>query len=165
MALTPGYGDTPLADDELSALLPELVDVLDKPITRADIYDLEQGLQGQVVGELMPAALDGSLPLDELLSDSFIRDLHMQMFGRVWDWAAGGAKLSSTSASPTWCSRSNSTVSSKCIRSYTCQEPSAKTEASSSLVPMRWREIGSVKSPRLSRCSEARFKCRSGVDR
>lgn len=86
MARTP-YGETPLAHDELSALLPEVIDVLDQPITSADIYDLEQGIQERVFDELMPAALDGSLPLDELLRDHFVRDLHMRMFGRVWDWA------------------------------------------------------------------------------
>lgn len=64
-----------------------VVEVLDKPITRADVYDLEQGLQDQVFDLLMPSALDGSLSLDELLSDHFVRDLHARMFGPVWDWA------------------------------------------------------------------------------
>lgn len=35
----------------------------------------------------MPAAIDGSLSLDELLSDSFVRDLHTRLYGRVWGWA------------------------------------------------------------------------------
>ena len=48
MALSPGYGETPLPHDELDALLPEIVEVLDSPITRADVYDVEQGLQEQV---------------------------------------------------------------------------------------------------------------------
>ncbi len=75
MPLTPGYGETPLPHDELAALLPEVVEVLDKPITRADVYDLEQGLQDQVFDLLMPTAVEGSLSLDELLSDHFVRDL------------------------------------------------------------------------------------------
>ena len=62
MPLTPGYGETPLPHDELDALLPEVIEILDKPITRADVYDVEQGMQDQVVEELMPAALDGSRP-------------------------------------------------------------------------------------------------------
>lgn len=81
--LTPGYGETPLPHDELAALLPEVVEVLDKPITRADVYDLEQGLQDQVFDLLMPTAVEGSLSLDELLSDHFVRDLHARMFGPV----------------------------------------------------------------------------------
>jgi fido (protein-threonine AMPylation protein) len=93
MPLTPGYGETPLAHDELTALLPEVIDVLDKPITRAAVYDLEQGLQDRVFDELMPSALDGSLPLDELLSDYFVRDLHTRMFGPVWNWAGRWRRL------------------------------------------------------------------------
>jgi fido (protein-threonine AMPylation protein) len=87
MPLTPGYGETPFPHDELTALLSEVVDMLDKPITRAAVYDLEQGLQDRVFDELMPSALDGSLPLHELLSDYFVRDLHTRMFGPVWNWA------------------------------------------------------------------------------
>lgn len=93
MPLTPGYGETPLPYDELTALLPEVVDLLDKPITRAAVYDLEQGLQDRVFDELMPSALDGSLPLDELLSDYFVLDLHTQMFGPVWNWAGRWRRL------------------------------------------------------------------------
>jgi fido (protein-threonine AMPylation protein) len=87
MPLTPGYGETPLPHEELAALLAEVVEVLDKPITRADVYDLEQGLQDRVSGELMPPAIDGSLPVDELLNDTFVRDLHTRLYGPVWDWA------------------------------------------------------------------------------
>jgi hypothetical protein len=87
MPLTPGYGETPLPHDELTALLPEVVEVLGMPIARAAVYDLEQGLQDLVFDELMPAALDGSLALDELLSDYFVRDLHARLFGPVWNWA------------------------------------------------------------------------------
>lgn len=50
-------------------------------------YDLEQGLQDRVADELMPAAIDGSLPLDALLNDYFVRDLHARLFGPVWNWA------------------------------------------------------------------------------
>lgn len=87
MPLTPGYGETPLPHDELDALLPEIVEILDKPITHADVYDVEQGMQDQVVEELMPAALDGTLPLDDLLSDHFVCDLHTRLFRPIWEWA------------------------------------------------------------------------------
>lgn len=87
MPLTPGYGETPLPHDELSALLPEVVGVLGEPVTLADVYDLEQALQGQLQEEFMVAAVDGSLPLDELLADHFVRDLHARMYGPIWKWA------------------------------------------------------------------------------
>jgi fido (protein-threonine AMPylation protein) len=93
MPLTPGYGETPLPQEELTALLPEVIDVLDKPIRRADVYDLEQGIQDKAFDELMPSAVDGSLSLDELLTDYFVRDLHTRLFGPVWAWAGRWRRL------------------------------------------------------------------------
>lgn len=93
MPLTPGYGETPLPQDELTALLPEIVDILDVPVTRAEVYDLEQGLQDQVVDELMPAALDGSLTLDDLLTDHFVRELHSRLFAPIWQWGGRQRQL------------------------------------------------------------------------
>ncbi|MDZ7884144.1 MAG: Fic family protein [Mycobacterium sp.] len=87
MPLTPGYGETPLPHDELSALSPGVVAILGKPITKAAVYDLEQGIQDQVSEELLTAAIEGSLLLDELLSDHFVRDLHARLYGDIWVWA------------------------------------------------------------------------------
>ena len=42
MPLTPGYGETPLPHDELTALLPHVVKVLEKPVSRAAVYDLNK---------------------------------------------------------------------------------------------------------------------------
>jgi hypothetical protein len=69
MPLEPGYDETPLPEDELIALLPHVVEVLDKPICRADVYDLEQAVQGQVSENLLTAAFAGSLQPDDRLSD------------------------------------------------------------------------------------------------
>jgi hypothetical protein len=41
----------------------------------------------------MPAALDGSLPLDDLLNDHFVRDLHTRLFGPIWQWAGRRRQL------------------------------------------------------------------------
>jgi fido (protein-threonine AMPylation protein) len=87
MPLTPGYGETPLPHDELTALIPSVVEILDKPITKAAVYDLEQGVQDQVSEELLAAAIEGSLLLDELLNDYFLRDLHTSLYGDIWVWA------------------------------------------------------------------------------
>ena len=57
MSLTPGYGGTPLPDDELVALLPDVVQILGEPVTRAAVYDLEQGIWDQVAEELLIVAL------------------------------------------------------------------------------------------------------------
>lgn len=37
--------------------------------------------------------LEGSLPRDELLHDSFVRDLHTRMLGLVWNWAGRWQRL------------------------------------------------------------------------
>lgn len=87
MPLAPGYGGTPLPHDEFASLRPSIVGILDAPVTRAAVYDLEQGVQDQVSEELMTAAIEGSLLLDELLSDHFIRDLHLRLYGDIWVWA------------------------------------------------------------------------------
>lgn len=62
-------------------------------MTLADVYDLEQALQGQLQEEFMAAAIDGSLPLDELLTDYFVRDLHARMYGPIWEWAGKWRRL------------------------------------------------------------------------
>jgi fido (protein-threonine AMPylation protein) len=87
MPLTPGYGETPFPHDELMALLPDVVEVLETPVSRAAVYDLEQAVQEQVSEELLTAAFNGSLSLDELLTDYFVRDLHERLYGDIWSWA------------------------------------------------------------------------------
>ena len=87
MALTPGYGETPVPDDELDALLPLAREVLVTPATKAAVYDLEQTIQDEVAEELLTAVLDGDLALDELLVDRFVRELHHRLYGDLWTWA------------------------------------------------------------------------------
>ncbi len=47
MPLTPDYGETPIFDEELDALVPEVRALLGDPITKAAVYDLEQAIQGR----------------------------------------------------------------------------------------------------------------------
>ena len=37
--------------------------------------------------KLLTAAIEGSLLLDELLSNSFVRELHTRLYGDIWIWA------------------------------------------------------------------------------
>ncbi|GAA2012879.1 Fic family protein [Microbacterium ulmi] len=87
MPLTPGYGETPVTDDEADALLPQARELLGEPITKADVYDLEQAVQEEVAEELVTAVLDGALTVDELLTDHYVRDLHRRLYGDIWTWA------------------------------------------------------------------------------
>ncbi len=87
MTISPGYGETPIDGDELDALLPSARELLDEPITKAAVYDLEQAIQDQVAEELVTAILASELDLDELLTDHFVRDLHRRLYGDIWTWA------------------------------------------------------------------------------
>ncbi|MCI1748395.1 MAG: hypothetical protein LKI24_10045 [Acidipropionibacterium sp.] len=87
MSFTPGYGETPVPDDELDALLPEAHRLFEDPITKAAVYDFEQAIQDQTAEELLTSVLYGRLTIADLLSDLFIRDLHRRLYGDVWTWA------------------------------------------------------------------------------
>ncbi len=68
MSLTPSYGETPLPDDELEALLPSVRATLGEPVTKADVYELEQVVQVELSEELVPAVAGGELTPEELLT-------------------------------------------------------------------------------------------------
>ena len=87
MPLTPGYGETPLPDDELAALLPDVVQILGEPVTMGCGLRLEQGIQEQVAQELLTAALGASLEPSDLLTEYFLKDLHARLYGDIWIWA------------------------------------------------------------------------------
>lgn len=87
MTLPPGYGETPVTDDELEWLLPGIRELLEEPVSKAAIYDLEQAVQADVTEQLLPRVLSGGLSLGELLSDRFLRELHKLLYGDIWAWA------------------------------------------------------------------------------
>jgi fido (protein-threonine AMPylation protein) len=116
MSLMPGYGETPLPDDELAALLPDILQILGEPVTRAAVYDLEQGIQEQVAEELLTAALEASLEPSELLTDYLLKDLHARLYGDIWTWAGNGGRTMSTSGLHT--SRLLSTSAIRWARSF-----------------------------------------------
>lgn len=87
MPLTPGYGETPVPDDDLDSLLPSIRDLIGQPVSKAAIYDLEQGIQASVTETRLTDVLEGRLTLAELLDDHFVRELHKQLYGDIWIWA------------------------------------------------------------------------------
>jgi len=72
MPLEPGYGETPLSDDELNALLPHVVATLGTPVSKADVFDLESAVLQDVAEGLLAAVFNRELTLDELLTDQFL---------------------------------------------------------------------------------------------
>lgn len=87
MTFDPGYGETPLPFEELDALLPRARAILDEPITKAAVYDLEQAIEASVAEELITEVLEGRLTLEALLEPGFLRNLHEQLYGSIWQWA------------------------------------------------------------------------------
>ncbi|MGE0687903.1 MAG: Fic family protein [Dehalococcoidia bacterium] len=87
MNLTPDYGETLLPYEELDALLPTARSLLNEPITKAAVYDLEQGIEVEVKETYLTAVLEGDLVLDELMDAHFVRKLHGELYGEIWSWA------------------------------------------------------------------------------
>ncbi len=87
MALAPGYGETPLPDDELVWLVPAALEALGEPVRKADIYDLEEAEYEVVAERLIQQVLDGDLDVEDLLRDGFLRDLHTNLYSGIWRWA------------------------------------------------------------------------------
>ena len=53
-------------------------------VRKADLYDLEQAVWAEVAEAQLTAILGGSLPLADILTDHFVRDLHASLYGAIW---------------------------------------------------------------------------------
>lgn len=87
MTFEPGYGETPLDPDDEDALTPAARAVLGDPPLKAAIFDIEQQIERAVAEELIRAVLDRTLGLSELLTPTFVFELHARLYGAVWLWA------------------------------------------------------------------------------
>lgn len=87
MTLAAGYGETPLDPEEAGALTAQARALLGDDPTKADLYEAEQAVLAEVSEDLLDAVADGALGLDEILSDHFLRDLHLRLYGDIWTWA------------------------------------------------------------------------------
>jgi fido (protein-threonine AMPylation protein) len=87
MTLAPGYGETPLDPEEAGALTAQARALLGDAPTKGDLYEAEQVVLAEVSEDFLDTVADGALGLDELLSDHFLRDLHLKLYGDIWTWA------------------------------------------------------------------------------
>lgn len=69
-----GDGHTELSDDDRVGLIPSDI------ATRGDLFAAEER-------NIARARLRRSPPIRTLLDDGYLRRLHAQMFGEVWEWA------------------------------------------------------------------------------
>ncbi|CAN5403691.1 hypothetical protein BH09ACT12_BH09ACT12_12320 [soil metagenome] len=92
MSFRPDYGETLVGDEEADALTPAAREILGDPIRKADLYDLEQQIQSEVADEWWGILLNRDVPVHDLLTDHFVRDLHRGLYAPVWEW--GGRQRS-----------------------------------------------------------------------
>lgn len=81
MGIEPGYGETLVSEDELDALLPRARALLGEPVSKAAVFDLEQGIQEATTKQLLSEVLSGALQVPDLLTDFFVKDLHALLYG------------------------------------------------------------------------------------
>lgn len=87
MTLAPGYGDTPLDPAEADALTSRARVLLGGNPTKADLYEAEQAIFAEVSEQFLSTVADGTLGLPEIVSDHFLRDLHLTLYADIWTWA------------------------------------------------------------------------------
>lgn len=75
--LTYDDGQTPIDDDEKEALIIKSIS------TRGELDEFEQ----QNIEDVIQWSLTRKFKPAQILSESFIKDLHKKMYGRVWRWA------------------------------------------------------------------------------
>ncbi|MDP3393048.1 mobile mystery protein B [Sediminibacterium sp.] len=70
-------GQTPLDEDEKEGLLIKSIS------TRGELDEFEQ----QNIEDAIQWSLTRKFKQEQILSETFIQDLHKKMYGRVWSWA------------------------------------------------------------------------------
>ena len=87
MTVGPGYGATPLEPDEADALTADAREAFGDQARKIDLYEAEQAINDEVSIALLDDIADGRLLLADILTDSFLRDLHRKLYGDLWSWA------------------------------------------------------------------------------
>lgn len=83
MGLSPGYGETPLEGDRIDALEPLVLDRYGRIPSKAEIYDLETELLLIARTKLLEDVDAARLSLDNILSTSFLVQLHEMLFAGI----------------------------------------------------------------------------------
>lgn len=87
MGLSPGYGETPLDGDELSALEPHILESFSHPPNKLANHHLEQRILAAARTRFLENIDAARLSLDDILTTSFLVQLHEQLFAGIWTWA------------------------------------------------------------------------------
>lgn len=87
MDIGPGYGETPLKPEEADALTPQAREIFGDQPKKIELYEAEQAISDDVSIALLDDIVDGRLELADILTDTFLRDLHRKLYGGLWSWA------------------------------------------------------------------------------
>ncbi|CAG7844909.1 hypothetical protein USB125703_01161 [Pseudoclavibacter triregionum] len=87
MGVDPGYGETPVDPEEADALTPQAREILGDAPKKIDLYEAELTINDEVSIAFLDDIADGRLVLTDILTDSFLRDLHQKLYGDLWTWA------------------------------------------------------------------------------
>lgn len=85
-------GQTPLDPDEVEGLL------IDSIATRSELDEFEQ----QNIEQAMQWLMTRSFKKEQILTESFIKQLHKRMYGDVWVWAGDFRKTEKNIGVPKW---------------------------------------------------------------
>lgn len=87
MRVEPGYGETPLEPEEVDALTPPAREIFGDSPKKIELFQAEQAIGEEVGVALLLEVAAGRLILSDLLTDSFLRNLHRQLYAELWTWA------------------------------------------------------------------------------
>lgn len=80
MRVGPGYGETPLEPEEADALTPRAREIFGNQPKKFELYEAEQAIADEVSIALLGEVVAGRLTLDEILTDTFLRNLHQKLY-------------------------------------------------------------------------------------
>ncbi len=87
MSLNPGYGETPVDGDELGAIEPSVLESFGGIPTKKAIHYLEQGTLAATRARFLSEINRHQLHLEDILTTSFLVELHRNLFSGIWSWA------------------------------------------------------------------------------
>lgn len=87
MGIEPGYGETSLEPEEVDALTPQAREIFGDHPKKIELYQAEQAINDDVSIALLDDIVDGRLELADILTYTFLRDLHQKLYGDLWTWA------------------------------------------------------------------------------
>ena len=69
------------------ALTPQAREIFGDQPRKVELYEAEQAVNDDISIALLDDIVDGRLKLTDILTDTFLRELHQKLYGDLWTWA------------------------------------------------------------------------------